>query len=130
MSSELVSDAVEVGEFRRMAAMFSILGGCWSWQAQLPGLGMMWFVSGLLLWTWISQQNRSLRIERKLGYPKFDRQRRGKEGLHYYIDYVNGWALQPKVEKANVVANILAIVWTSSFLAAIVLSVAYIARLK
>ncbi len=130
MSSEHVRDTVEVGESRMMAAMFSVLGGCWSWQAHLPGLGMMWFVSVLLLWIWISQQNRSLRLHRKLGYPKFDHERREKESLSYYIDFVNGWALQPQVERTNVVANILAIVWTASFLAAIVLSVMYIARFK
>ena len=128
MSSEHVSDTVEVGEFRALAAMFSILCGGWSWQAELLGLGIMWFGSALLMGVWISQQNRCLGLRRKLGYPKFDTKRKGD--LHYLIDYMNGWAFHPQEERANVVANVFAVVWISSLLAAIVLSVMYIARLK
>lgn len=90
-------------------------------------LGVMWFGSLLLLGLWISWQGHTLHLYRTLPYPEHDK-KRAKKDLHYYIDYVNGCALHPRVEKAAKIGSVLAVLWASSLLAAIVLSIMHIAK--
>lgn len=126
MSSQRTTNGVEVGELRAMAGMFSLIFALAQWNGRFKWLGAMWFGSLLLLVIWISWQDHTLDLYKTLPYPKHDKERAEKD-LRYYIDYVNGFALHPRVEKATRIGSVLAVLWASSLLAVIVLSIMDIA---